>query len=42
MTIKGRLLSGTAIVMRFRTENFQVHSSDRVPFSLEIRNYMWR
>ena len=41
MTIKGRLLSSTATVKRFLTENFKVHPGDRIPFHLEFRNYMW-
>jgi len=40
MTIKGRLLSSTAIVKRFQAEKI-VSSSDRLPFPLEFRNRMW-
>ena len=41
MTIKGRLLSSTAIVKRFQNEKkIQVHLSDRIPFPLEFRNHI--
>jgi len=39
MTIKGRLLSNTAIVKLFEAEN--VLPSDRLPFPLEFRNHVW-
>ena len=38
MTIKGRLLSSTAIVSVFRPK---IHLSDRLPFPLEFRNHIW-
>ena len=41
MTVKGCLLSSTAIVKRFQTENIQVHPSDRLPFPLEFRSHVW-
>jgi len=39
MTVKGRILSSTAIVKRFQAE--KVHPSDRLPFTLEFRNHVW-
>ena len=39
MTVKGRLLSSTAIVKRFQAEN--IHQSDRLHFPLEFRNHAW-
>ena len=41
MTIKGRLLSSTAIVKRFGPKKNKVHPSDRLLFPLEFRNHMW-
>jgi len=40
MTIKGRLLSSTAIIKRFQTEKIPT-PSDRLPFPLEFRNHIW-
>jgi len=42
MTIKGRLLSSTAIAKRFQTEKLcSVYTSDRLPSTLEFRNRVW-
>jgi len=41
MTVRGRLLSSSAIVKRFQTENIQIHPSYRLPFPSEFHNHMW-